>query len=50
MEKVEEMLREKSALVKMEVKDGVTPLMLASNKGHKQVKGGKVLNSIKLML
>ena len=41
--KVGELLREKGALVQMEFnKDGVTALMLASNKGHKEVKGHQV--------
>ena len=35
-----DMLRVKASLVQMEGKEGVTPLMLASNKGHKEVRGG----------
>jgi len=49
--KVEELLREKGTLVQMEFnKDGVTALMLASNKGHMGVKGHQSTGSLLLIV
>ena len=37
LHKVRDMLKEKPSLSTIEGKDGATPLMFASNKGHKEV-------------
>ena len=37
VEKVQELLQLKASMVSIEDKDGVMPLMFASNKGHKRV-------------
>lgn len=39
VEKVKEMLALKPSMAALEDKDGATPLMYASNKGHKAVRG-----------
>ena len=40
VEKVKELLRVKPSMAALEDKDGATPLMFASNKGHKDVRVG----------
>lgn len=37
VDKVKDMLGQKPSMVTIEGKDGATPLMFASNKGHKEV-------------